>query len=145
VDWRLAVSKYLNTYSIKCLNPLRGKEVLNKVVNGDTTFQAAYNTSENQYMGVALQPFITLDGIFSRDKFDIMRSDLLLVNFLGTEKVSIGSICEIAWGHLLGKYILIVMEPDNIHYHGFITKCASIVMDNLTAAVELIPVIFGIV
>jgi hypothetical protein len=36
----------------------------------------------------------------TRDRFDATRCDVLLVNLLGAERVSIGTMMEVAWADL---------------------------------------------
>ncbi len=62
-----------------------------------------------------------------RDQFDVKRCHVILVNFVGAKKVSIFSVMEIAWAHLLGKNIIITMEDSNIHSHAVLKEMGIIV------------------
>ena len=74
--------------------------------------------------------------IFEKDRLDIERSDVVLVNLLGATKVSIGTVAEIGMATTLGKQIILVMEDSgNIHDHPFVTVPASLRLNNLQDAV----------
>ena len=81
-------------------------------------------------------PLTTNHAIFGRDKFFVQQSDILFANFLGASRVSIGSIMEIAIGHMLGKQIVIVMEKDNIHMHCFVLEAATIIFETEESAIK---------
>lgn len=98
--------------------------------------------------------------IVEKDKLDIERSDIMLVNVLGaTQRVSIGTAVEIGIAMILGKKIILVIEDpgtaeigayfdeygnkwpikgDNIHDHPFITVPASLRLNNLDDAIYAI-------
>jgi threonine dehydrogenase-like Zn-dependent dehydrogenase len=57
-------------------------------------------------------------------------------NFLGATKASIGSCFEVAWAHILGKHVIVVMEENNPHQHAFILEGADVVFDNERAALR---------
>lgn len=78
--------------------------------------------------------------IFEKDRLDIERSDIVLVNLLGaTTRVSIGTVAEIGMAYTLGKQIILVMEDSgNIHDHPFVTVPASLRLNNLDDAIYAI-------
>lgn len=94
--------------------------------------------------------------IFEKDRLDIERSDVVLVNLLGaTSRVSIGTVAEIGMATTLGKQIILVMEDpgtvlinpmngdepyfgNNIHDHPFVTVPASLRLNNLDDAIYAI-------
>ena len=71
-----------------------------------------------------------------RDFWDVRRHDALFCNFLGATKVSIGTCMEIAVARDHHKYIVVVMEPNNIHRYSMILDCASFVETDLDRAIE---------
>jgi nucleoside 2-deoxyribosyltransferase len=105
-DWRFWLADKLSDYNVECLDPLRGKDELKYETSID---RIEYDT-----------PMSCPKGIYVRDRFDALRCDLLLVNLLGAEKPSLGSVMEIAWADALHKPIILVMEPGNIHEHAMI-------------------------
>lgn len=90
--------------------------------------------------------------IFEKDRLDIERADIVLVNLLGATKVSIGTVAEIGMASVLGKKIILVMEDagvtywldeadewrPNPHEHPFVTVPASLRLNNLDDAIEAI-------
>ena len=104
--WRLKLMDLMAGYNVECLDPLRGKHDLKSETSID---DIEYDT-----------PLSSPKGIYVRDRFDALRCDLLLVNLLGAEKPSLGSVMEIAWADALHTPIILVMEPGNIHEHAMV-------------------------
>ena len=130
IKWRISADKYFNDVGIKCLSPMRGKEYLKGVDKITDSYKdlKGYSSSE----------------IFERDKFDIKRSNILLFNFLNRKGSIIGSFFELAWGHLLGKYCIVVVEKDSVYAkHPFVKESASIMFDNLDEAIYYVGKIYG--
>ena len=130
IKWRISADKYFNDVGIKCLSPMRGKEYLKGVDKITDSYKdlKGYSSSE----------------IFERDKFDIKRSNILLFNFLNRKGSIIGSFFELAWGHLLGKYCIVVVENDSVYAkHPFVKESASIMFDNLDEAIYYVGKIYG--
>jgi nucleoside 2-deoxyribosyltransferase len=77
--------------------------------------------------------------ILDRNRADIARCDLLLANFLGADRVSIGAIGEVFWADAFRKPVIIVREAGgNIHDHGMINAIACRTFDNLDIAINKI-------
>jgi len=74
-------------------------------------------------------PIVKNHAIFNRDKWMVKQADVLYANFLGAERVSIGSMMELAWGNDNDKHVVVVMEKDNIHMHAFVLEAATIVFE----------------
>jgi len=129
--WREYATKFLNHPNIQTLNPMRGKEYLSR-----------YRKLKDQYIDI--HPLTTAHSIVSRDSWDCRRSDLVLVNFLDAKIVSIGTVLEIAWAQAAGVYVVVVMEKNNIHRHAMLEGTASLVLEKLDEALDLIPTILGI-
>ena len=111
------------------ISPLRGKELL-------------FNDDEilgTEYANVRL----TSNAITTRDRFDVMRADLIVVNFLGINQVSIGTVLEIGWADMLRKPVLVIMGKGNIHQHGMIKEIAGWVVDDYSLAIKIIRVMAG--
>lgn len=86
-SWRQKVSEFLSAHGITALDPMRGKENLQGILH------------LNAYSNPA-GPLSTAKGITTRDRFDCMRADVVLVNLLQAEslaKLSLGTIMEVAW------------------------------------------------
>lgn len=135
--WRMTVAAQL-AEGIRVLSPMRHEGHLAEVKG-------------------PLDPAGQLDHFFSgakiivdKDRLDIQRADIVLVNLLGATKVSIGTVAEIGMATALGKTIILVMEDpltvvsndyrvttmgNNVHDHPFVTVPASLRLNNLDDAV----------
>ncbi|MBI1957527.1 MAG: hypothetical protein HYS44_03690, partial [Candidatus Niyogibacteria bacterium] len=123
-DWRNYVGLKLPSH-IRAMSPMRGKHYL-----------ANEKAIKDSYEGDG-HPLSTRRGITCRDRMDVMRCDMLLANFLGAKKVSIGTVMEIAWADAWRKPIVVVMEKGNIHEHAILNQVAGFIVSNLDEAIEL--------
>lgn len=128
--WRDYVKAHLPE-NILCYSPLRGKEFLKKVGKLEAM------TSDS------LPPLSTPKGINTRDHFDLMNCDLVLVNLADAQIVSIGSVLEIAWAHAYRKPCVLVMEEGNIHWHAMIRECAGFIVPTLDEAIDIVTYILN--
>ena len=54
----------------------------------------------------------------TRNLFDISRASLIFCNFLGAQRISVGTVYELGYAAALGKPTIIVIEPSgNVHEH----------------------------
>ncbi len=72
-----------------------------------------------------------------RDVWCVRQADIVFVNFLGSEIISIGTVFEIGAAHALGKLVVVAMDPESIHRHPFIEQI-SLIVGSIGEAVELI-------
>ena len=121
-DWREYIASKLPAH-IKAVSPMRGKKYLANEKNIKDSYEE--------------HPLSCQKGITCRDRMDVMRCDMILVNFLGANKVSIGSIMEIAWADAWRKPIVIVIEKDNIHSHAMIREVSGFIVSNLEDAISI--------
>lgn len=116
-DWREFAKNELGQFGIKTLSPLRYQEHLRTV----GVFTDCAKETER-----LKSPMSMPKGLTIRDRWDARRCDVLLVNLLGAQKVSVGTVMEIAWADGAPKDIPIVaaIEPDsNIHEHAMLMHC----------------------
>ena len=107
------------------ISPLRGKDYLKQ--------ETCLGTS---YSDHALSRG---KAIVARDYFDVDRAGIVLANFLGAQRVSIGSCCEISRAHAKNKLVVLVMEDEgNLHDHPFLTEAAGFRVNNLRDACRII-------
>ncbi len=132
-DWRTRAKALLDSDTIKTLSPLRAKEALRSV--------GAITGTGQEY--AHLTPLATARGIMTRDRFDTMRSTVVLVNLFGAKKVSIGTVMEIAWADAARIPIVLVMEPGNIHEHVMISEAIGYRTTSLEEACEIVERIIG--
>lgn len=125
-DWRNFVKEELDILNIDGVSPMRGKEYL-----------ASLSTIEDgEYANTLLS---SPQSITTRDRFDIMTSDLVVFNFLGATKASIGSCIEIGWADAFRKPAILVVEKEgNIHDYSMIRTICGWRTDNLEDAIRII-------
>lgn len=87
-------------------------------------------------------PLSTLQGINLRDHNDVQRSNGLLVNLTGADRVSIGTMIELGWADAYRKPVVIAMEEGNIHWHAMV-RDRGLVVSTLEEATELIGAIIS--
>ncbi|MDX1607598.1 MAG: nucleoside 2-deoxyribosyltransferase [Candidatus Spechtbacterales bacterium] len=129
-DWRNNAIEKLAKHNIDGLSPIRGKKYL---LLEKTDIKDSY---EDEVLG-------SQKGITTRDHFDVMRSDMILVNFTEAEKVSIGSVMEIAWAHAYRKPIVLAMQGGNPHDHAMVREVSGFTLSTLEEALEVIVAILS--
>ena len=125
VYWRNIAETRLSLRGIESLSPMRYKEELSFII-GELP-----DSDEHR-------PLTSSKGITARDRFDVMRCDAVLMNLIGVDVVSIGSMIEIGWADILRKPIFTVMTVENVHWHSMVRECSSFVVPTLDQAIELI-------
>ena len=134
-DWREAARKELAPH-IAGLSPMRAKDYLeNEGMVGHAYEDTALSSAR---------------GIMTRDFFDVRNCDVLLANLLGAERVSIGTVMEIAWAHAFRTPVVLVIEPAvlehfqqlpptdaNVHEHAMIREAAGFRVETLAEGLEV--------
>jgi nucleoside 2-deoxyribosyltransferase len=122
-DWRADVTEMLAP-QIECYSPLRNKQFLRD--HGVI--------STGQYTS----PMATDRGIMTRDHWDCQTSDAIFCNLLGTTKVTIGTVMEIAWAFSYRKPLVVVMERNNnLHDHPMIREAIGYRTDSMNEAIAI--------
>ena len=123
-EWRNRMVNELKPLGIDCYSPLRAK-----------TYLSHLDTIPN---ATTTQPLSTARGIYTRDRWDATRCDVLFVNFLNAPRISIGTILEIAWADSYDIPIILVMEDDNVHHHAMVMECAGFVVSTLDDGIHIL-------
>lgn len=132
-DWRTSTKAELGKVGIHGLSPLRAKEYLRDIKGELTADCKGYGD-----LNVLSSP----RGIMTRDRFDATRCDVLLVNFLGATRVSIGTCMELAWADLKRTPIVVAMESQgNVHDHAMVTEAIGFRVPTLEEAIQTIKAI----
>jgi nucleoside 2-deoxyribosyltransferase len=129
-DWRKDFSEMMAEIAphVTCASPLRSKEYLSGLEN--IPVRASVNAQK--------RPLSTDRGIMTRDHWDCMSSDAIVANLLGTERVSIGTVMEIAWAYAYRKPLVLIMETEgNIHDHPLISEAAGFHVTTLQEAAKV--------
>ena len=124
-DWREYAKTKLALLGIDAFSPMRAKQYLRNlpqlpaVVQGDN-------------------PLSTNKGITTRDRMDCMSRDLIIANFKGANRASIGTCVEFGWADAARRPVIIVMEDEgNVHEHGMLLEIAGYRVKTLDEAIEL--------
>jgi nucleoside 2-deoxyribosyltransferase len=134
-NWRLEACQRLYDCEVETLDPMRAKQALAN--------QARISLNFHDYAGNG--PFFTSRGIMTRDFNDVKRCDALLVNLLGLEKPSLGTIMELAWAYALQKPAVVAIEKTgNPHdNHPMIHEAMPFRVETLDEAIFSVAVILG--
>ena len=134
-DWRIEAHVALSYRSIESLDPMRAKIAL--------SLQPRISTNFNDY--AERGAFFTSRGIMTRDFNDVRRCDALLVNLLGLEKPSLGTIMELAWAYALQKPAVVAIEKTgNPHdLHPMLHEAMAFRVETLDEAVDAVAVILN--
>jgi len=146
--WRTEVRDQLLRSGIKAASPLRAKVYIRECVEIDQASPAIDFPDQGMPSPgmdeVAVNVMSNSRGITTRDRFDCLNCDVLFVNLLDTEKVSIGTVMEIAWADAWRKPIVLVMEDEsNLHDHAMIRECVGFRVPTVSEGVEIVKAILG--
>ena len=127
IGWRNKVIDEFAGMNIELINPMRQKTYL----SGEKAIKEIY-------------PNTTCSGskaIYNRDKFDVQRSDVILVNWdTAGDNRMIGTCCEIGMAAILNKMILLVDSKQGREgelVHPF-TNEPSIIFKSMKDAIKFI-------
>jgi nucleoside 2-deoxyribosyltransferase len=126
--WRDIAARSLAP-EINAFSPLRNK-----------TFLSGRGAIHSKpYLGVAMA---TDRGIMTRDHWDCLTADLILVNFLGARYPSIGTAMEIGFAFAYRKPVVAIMEHEgNVHDHGMIREAIGYRTHDFDEALEIVRAI----
>ena len=128
--WRETATKLL--HPVEALSPMRYKAYLKEYGK----LLSSYGNSTVRH------PLSTDDGITARDHFDVKRSALILMNFLGADERSIGTCIEIGWASAYRVPIVLLMEEEgNVHDHGMVKSIADFRTTSLEEGVDIVKAI----
>lgn len=136
INWRLTAAQALYAYGIDSLDPMRAKR-------HRWTPDGKVSDNFHDYANAGI--FFTSKGIMTRDFNDVKRCDALLVNLLGAEKPSLGTIMELAWAFSMQKPAVVAIEASgNPHdNHPMIFEAMPFRVTTLDEAIDAVAVILG--
>jgi nucleoside 2-deoxyribosyltransferase len=134
-DWREEVKKVLAEAGIRGISPMRGKEYLDGL--------GALSGTGEEYADLGVMS--TPRGVMTRDHWDCTRCDVVLVNLLGSDRVSIGTVMEIAWAFMGKRPVICVIEDgnENVHSHMMIFEAIGYRVTSLDQAMHIIKAMFS--
>ena len=123
----LSYDEVVNSYKSKAdILGIAGYEILCPMT-GKTYLR---NEVEFRASGYTNFPVSTNHAIFERDKWMVQQCDIILADLSRSgERVSIGTMMELAWGSLLGKHTIIILPKENVHRHAFVLEAADIIFE----------------
>ncbi|MBU2503644.1 MAG: nucleoside 2-deoxyribosyltransferase [Nanoarchaeota archaeon] len=128
-SWRDYAIRELSQDGITGLSPMRAKDFLKehpKLVDG-----------------ISEHVLISDAGITTRDMWDVRRSDAILFNLLGAEKVSTGTMIEYGWGSAFNKPLITAMESEgNVHEHNMIRRLSGYRVETLEEGLLVVRALF---
>lgn len=122
-DWRKGVESELGYLGISAYSPLRAKDYL----ESEGVLEGSYEQ----------HPLSSAKGILTRDRWDVQTADLILVNLIGAERISIGTVMEIAYADAARTPVVLAMEPGNNHTHPMLEQASGFIVHTLEEAVAL--------
>jgi nucleoside 2-deoxyribosyltransferase len=137
-DWRDEARNQLLRSGIKAVSPLRAKVYLREC----GPIKDHYNDDDIDVD--AFTNMSTPRGITTRDRFDCTRCDVVLVNLLDTERISIGTMIELGWADANNIPVVVVMESDgNMHDHAMVNEITGFRVNSLREGLEVVKAILG--
>lgn len=112
VAWRDEATRELSRHGIAGYSPMRNK-----------AFLRDYGVIEGSYPGYALSGD---RAIMTRDHHDTTTADAILVNLLGVDRVSIGTVMELAWAYTRQiPVVLMIEDGGNVHDHPMVREAVG--------------------
>jgi len=144
--------------TVYCVHPISGltpDEVFNYYNGIRSKLSAVYDVlipmtgkqslrceKEFRAEGMNNLPITTNHAIFERDRWMVTQADIIYANLMGaTTKVSIGSMFELAWASLLGKYVVLAMDAESVHRHAFVLEAADVIFTSAEEAERYLMVL----
>lgn len=124
-NWRDKVKEDLAVFNVDGASPMRGKAYLQGTGPiGDAYAETILSTEQ---------------AIMARDRYDVMSSDMVIFNFLGASRVTIGTCIEVGWADAFRKpSVLVIEETGNIHDHAMVRQACGWRVTNLDDAVRVV-------
>lgn len=114
----------LTQWNYNVFSPMRGKSQLRTEI-------------EFKAHGYENVPVATNHAIFDRDRWMVKSADVVYANLTNSgDRISIGTMMELAWAFDSGKHVIVAMQDDNIHQHAFVLEAAHIIFNSHEDAMD---------
>jgi nucleoside 2-deoxyribosyltransferase len=128
-DWREYAANSLASDGIKGISPMRAKDYL-------ASLKAPLSGHGREYLDLGV--FSTPHAVLARDRFDTLRCDVMLMNLLGADRVSIGTMVELGWADAKRIPVICVMEATgSVHDHMFVSHLSGFRTESLETGLEI--------
>lgn len=125
-DWREYIKLELDIEGIEVFSPMRGKEFLKNT----GPISAITNPTNNSMRTDA--------AITTRDRNDVKKADVIIMNLLDAKIVSIGTMIEAGWADAFGVPVILIIEKEgNIHEHTILRRIAGYRVDTIDEAIKI--------
>lgn len=116
-----------NLRNFDCISPLRGAR-----------------GQPGAYFNPNGERWTTMNRILARDHADVIRSDGILVNFVGARKISKGTIMEVAWAFDRRIPIFMSIEGEsNPNWDVFMNEMVPFMEPSLPTAIQTLRLFFN--
>ena len=129
-DGREYAAAELRKRGIEALSPMRGKEFLKRKRKIGDSYPD--------------HPMSTDGAIVSRDRSDLRRCDVVLMDLRGADKISLGTAVELGWADAWRKPVVMVIDKGNVHDHPFTRHLRAAVTDDLDEGIEMVCSILNV-
>ena len=120
------LTKELEELDFNVLCPMSGKKFLR-------------NEIEFKAHGYDDHPMSTNHAIMTRDRWMLDQSDIILADLSNSgDRVSIGSMMELAWAYDTKKWVIGVIPKDNIHNHAFVLEACGTIVPTIEDALDML-------
>jgi len=128
LGWRKHVHDELKAVGIESYSPMRGKGYLKK--HGLAPIPGSFSMTDNA--------IVRTQGILGRDHNDVQSCDLMFVNLLDAQRVSIGTMVEFGWATAYKKPIITIMQQKGcVHDHAFVHGLSTYRVDTVEEGLGL--------
>ena len=135
-DWREYAAQILISVGIQAISPMRAKNYLKKLENPIISGHGR----EYAHMGV----FSTPQAVVARDRFDTQRADIVLMNLLNADRISVGTMVELGWADAARVPVVGIIEPqNNIHDHMFVNQLIGFRVATLDEGLHVVRATLG--
>lgn len=129
-DWRDYMARELAPHRIRGISPLRCEPIV----------------GERYMLNYADPKFGTARAIGSKNIFDVRHCDMTLAYLpheINARRPSYGTVCELAWAHMIGKPTILVTDDKYLQEHPVIGACAGWILSTLDEGLEVLIGVLG--
>ena len=126
--WRETVAEYLSAFGIVALDPMRSKTYLKNIPK-----LSAQSLVPGEVMSTAR-------GITTRDRFDCLRADVMLVNLTQVHLLtspSLGTVMEMGWADAMRIPIVCARDP-KVYDHPMINEVIGFDTKDIWSALDIV-------
>lgn len=125
-EWRDWITKELAKYDLLGISPMRAKEMLEGVDVLD----------KEEHMNI--HPILTPKAMTTRDRWDITRAHMIIMNLLDEKRLSAGTCIEMGWADMTRTPIILACQEGGYYdKHPLVHDICGFKVRNLKDTVEI--------